>query len=132
MFDLRFRNKSFSVSDKQWLGQLDGVPPDRPDEPDARFQLEKLEFRCLLSGISSIAEFSLPSSPATISAITTGPDGYLWFTDRGGNAIGIINPNTHAVSLFTFQCQCVALWHRRRSGRQSLVHREEHEQDRRD
>ena len=35
------------------------------------------------------------------SGITTGPDGNLWFTDRGGNAIGMINPTTHAISEFT-------------------------------
>jgi hypothetical protein len=53
-----------------------------------QFRLEGLEERCLMSGISSITEFPLSSSPAALSAITTGPDGNVWFTDRGGNAIG--------------------------------------------
>jgi virginiamycin B lyase len=70
----------------------------------ARFRLEGLERRCLLSGISSISEFSLPSgsglSPFS-QGITTGPDGNLWFTERGANAIGTINPTTHAISSFT-------------------------------
>ena len=39
-------------------------------------------------------------SPDTL-AITTGPDGNIWFTERGANAIGMINPTTHAISLFT-------------------------------
>ncbi len=71
----------------------------------SRFRLERLEDRCLLSGISSITEFPLPSGsslPAlSPQAITTGPDGNIWFTDPGANAIGTINPTTHAISLFT-------------------------------
>jgi streptogramin lyase len=71
----------------------------------ARFQFEGLEERCLLSVISAITEFPLPSGsglPASRpQAITTGPDGNIWFTDPGANAIGMINPTTHAISLFT-------------------------------
>ena len=36
-----------------------------------------------------------------LGGITTGPDGNLWFTDPGANAIGMINPTTHAISSFT-------------------------------
>ncbi len=73
------------------------------DRTRARFRLEKLEDRCLLSGVSSITEFSLSSTPAALSGITAGPDGNLWFTDRGASAIGMINPTTHAISLFPVQ-----------------------------
>jgi streptogramin lyase len=67
----------------------------------ARFRLERLEDRCLLSGISGITEFSLPSGSGLFGypgGITTGPDGNLWFTEMGANAIGMINPTTHAIS----------------------------------
>src|SRR5207248_1466247 len=57
--------------------------------------LEPLEPRCLLS---SIAEFSLSSPRSTPVAITTGPDGNLWFIEQGGNQVGTINPTTHAVT----------------------------------
>jgi streptogramin lyase len=71
-----------------------------------RVRLEGLEDRCLLSGISAIAEFPLPSGSlsATVyspEGITAGPDGNLWFTEAGANAIGMINPTTHAISSFT-------------------------------
>ena len=79
-------------------------PPDHRTRAHARFRLEGLEERCLLSGISSITEFPLPSGSslsAVAGGITTGPDGNIWFTDPGANAIGMINPTTHAISLFT-------------------------------
>ncbi len=65
-----------------------------------RFRLEMLEVRCLLSGISSITEFPLPSGSGGVG-ITSGPDGNLWFADAGANKIGMINPTTHAISEFT-------------------------------
>jgi streptogramin lyase len=73
-----------------------------PGRTRARFRLEGLEERCLLSGISSITEFPLPSpqGQGNLTGITVGPDGNLWFTDWGDNSIGMINPNTHAISLF--------------------------------
>jgi len=46
----------------------------------ARFQLEGLEDRCLLS----ITEFPLPSPNNGLASIAAGPDGNLWFTDGGG------------------------------------------------
>ncbi len=69
----------------------------------ARFRLEGLEERCLLSGISAITEFTIPATASSLSGITAGPDGNLWFADRGGNAIGMINPTTHAISLFAIR-----------------------------
>ena len=75
--------------------------PDRrrSDRTRTRFRLEGLEDRCLLSGISGITEFPLPSGSRPRSCgITAGPDGNLWFTDAGANAIGMINPTTHAIS----------------------------------
>jgi streptogramin lyase len=71
------------------------------DRARARFRLEGLEDRCLLTGISSITEFPLSSSAVSLTGITAGPDGNIWFTDRGANAIGEISPTTHAISLFT-------------------------------
>jgi streptogramin lyase len=63
-------------------------------------RLEGLEERCLMSGISGITEFALPSPASSLTGITAGPDGNLWFADRGSNAIGMINPTTRAISLF--------------------------------
>jgi streptogramin lyase len=71
----------------------------RSDRTRARFQLEGLEERWLLS----VTEFSLPA-PHGARAITTGPDGNLWFTDGGffqQGWIGVVNPTTHAMSFFS-------------------------------
>lgn len=70
-----------------------------------QLQLEGLEDRCLLSGISSITEFPLPSGSFSSTmwspeGITTGPDGNIWFTEAGADAIGMINPATDAISSF--------------------------------
>jgi len=73
------------------------------DRTRRQFRLEGLEDRCLLSGISAITEFPLPSGsslPGAVGAITTGPDGNIWFSDPGANSIGTINPSSHAVTLF--------------------------------
>ena len=75
-------------------------PGGRPREPKrAHLRLEALEHRCLLSSISSISEFAVPSVGAGQS-IASGPDGNVWFVEPGANAIGMINPTTHAVSSF--------------------------------
>ena len=68
----------------------------------ARFRLEGLEDRCLLSGISGYTEYPVPSGNSPYQ-ITSGPDGNLWFTEwvSGANKVGMINPTTHAVSEFT-------------------------------
>jgi virginiamycin B lyase len=67
-----------------------------------RFQLEGLEDRCLLSGISGYTEYPIPSgTPAWY--ITKGPAGNLWFTETGtstGARIGMLDPTTHAISEF--------------------------------
>ena len=54
------------------------------DTARRRVRLEPLEERCLLSGISSITEFPLPSGsslPGIVGGITAGPDGDVWFSD---------------------------------------------------
>jgi streptogramin lyase len=53
----------------------------------------------LLSSISSITEFPAGFSPGGIAA---GPDGNLWFTGHAisTSTIGVINPTTHAVTVF--------------------------------
>jgi streptogramin lyase len=40
----------------------------------------------------TITEFSVPTVGSTLSAITAGPDGNLWFTENIGNQIGRITP----------------------------------------
>ena len=55
------------------------------------------------SGASGITEFTIPATAAKpLNGIDSGPRRRPpWFiTDRGDNAIGMINPTTHAVSLF--------------------------------
>src|SRR5438128_12320192 len=66
------------------------------DRTRARFRVEGLEGRCLLS----ITEFPVPTPSATTWSIASGPDGNLWFTERDGNKIGMINPTTHAITEF--------------------------------
>ncbi len=69
----------------------------------ARFQLEGLEDRCLLSGISATTNFPTPTQgtgPNPTWGITTGPDGNLWFTENSFSKIGMINPTTDAISEF--------------------------------
>jgi hypothetical protein len=68
----------------------------------ARFRLERLEDCCWLSDISSITEFTLPSPQSSITGITTGPDGDLWFTDRSANAIGEMNSTIHELNIAIF------------------------------
>jgi streptogramin lyase len=63
------------------------------DRVRAQPRLEGLEARCLLS----ISEFPVGGTPWSIAS---GPDGNLWFTERDGNKVGMINPTTHAVSEF--------------------------------
>jgi streptogramin lyase len=79
-------------------------PARRPSEriwTRPRFRLEGLEDRCLLSGISGITEFAVPGLGSNAQSIASGPDGNVWFTEPGANAIGMINPTTFAVSSFT-------------------------------
>ncbi|MFI5454720.1 MAG: hypothetical protein ACHRXM_04655 [Isosphaerales bacterium] len=66
------------------------------DRTRARFQLEGLEDRCLLS----ITEFPVPTANAGPYEIVAGPDGNLWFTEFGNGYIGMINPTTHAITQF--------------------------------
>ena len=60
-----------------------------------RPQAEFLEGRALLS---SIVEYPLPTSSSVPAAITEGPGGEVWFVTQGSNAIGSIDPVTHAIS----------------------------------
>ena len=91
------------------------APVARRTRDSARFRLEGLEDRCLLSGISGDTEFPVPSGNSTYQ-IASGPDGNLWFTEwqAGRNKIGMINPTTHAVSEFTPQVPIPALTGSRR------------------
>ncbi len=102
-------------------------PDRRPsDRTRARFRLEGLEDRCLLSGISGFNLFTggAGSGPNTWG-IAVGPDGNLWFSEATSSKIGMINPTTDAITVFptptaSFQSP------RDRGGtrRQPLVHRE--------
>jgi streptogramin lyase len=67
----------------------------------ARFRLENLEDRCLLSGISGITEFPAPVTQVSRDGITAGSDGNIWFTEYGADAIGTINLATDTISSFT-------------------------------
>ena len=54
-------------------------------------------------GFPQSPKFRSPVSPGTKRfGITAGPDGNLWFTDATADAIGEINPTTHAISSFPF------------------------------
>jgi hypothetical protein len=55
-----------------------------------------MEDRCLLS----ISEFPVPTPSALPWSIASGSDGNLWFTERDGNKVGMINPTTHAITEF--------------------------------
>jgi streptogramin lyase len=83
-------------------GRTGGRRPDRrpSGRNRAQFRLEGLEDRSLLSVISGITEFPVPSTSPATGGIAVGSDGNLWFTETSNNAIGMINPTTHAVSSF--------------------------------
>jgi virginiamycin B lyase len=74
------------------------TPGDRIRLRNARPQFEGLESRCLLS--VTIKEFAIPTANSLPEAITTGPDGNLWFTESKTDKIGEINPTTHAIAEF--------------------------------
>jgi streptogramin lyase len=79
------------------LSRLGNARPGRhADRLRSRPRLEGLEDRCLLS----ITEFPVPTPNATTWSIASGSDGNLWFTERDGNKVGMINPTTHAISDF--------------------------------
>src|ERR1051325_359357 len=61
-------------------------------------RFEVLEDRCLLA--TALAEFPLLTSGGSPFAITTGPDGNVWYTENQAGKIGMINPTTHAQSEF--------------------------------
>jgi streptogramin lyase len=46
----------------------------------------------------SVAEYPIPSGLPSIGALAVGPDGNIWFTDAGNNAIGRIAPTFAASS----------------------------------
>ena len=62
-----------------------------------RPQAEALESRHLLA--VTINEFPVTPTSSPFE-MTKGPDNNLWFTDRGTDSIGMINPTTHAVTEF--------------------------------
>jgi len=78
----------------------DRRPSDR-SRTRARFRLEGLEDRCLLSGISAVTSFPTPSQGNGDSGITTGPDGNVWFTEPGASKIAMISPATDAITEFS-------------------------------
>lgn len=69
-----------------------------PERTRARFRLEGLEDRCLLS--PTITEFPIPIPGAQPVGITEGPNGNLWFADPVTGSIGMINPTTDAITEF--------------------------------
>ena len=83
-------------------GAMSHLRPYRPTTRNrARFQVEGLEDRCLLSYISGIAEFQGTPDGESPSLIAAGPDGNLWFTIGGAPGhIGNINPSTHTITGF--------------------------------
>lgn len=60
-----------------------------------RLGLEPLEERALLAVVT---EFPIPTSGSQPSNIVAGPDGNLWFTETGANAIGKLDPTTGQVT----------------------------------
>jgi streptogramin lyase len=48
-----------------------------------------------------ITEYATPNPAAGAWNITTGPDGNLWFTEKWGNKVGYIDPNTRAIKEFS-------------------------------
>ncbi len=83
--------------------------PDR-SRTQARFQLEGLEDRCLLSSVPVITEFPLPSGGTGPYQIVAGSDGNLWFSLDGGGYIGRINPATDAITEFALPTANDTAW----------------------
>jgi streptogramin lyase len=83
------------MSPISWLRRLRFTTPltaaPRRPRRAAELALETLESRCLLA--VGFTEFTAGLPAQTLpGGITTGPDGNLWFTDLGTNAIGRITP----------------------------------------
>jgi streptogramin lyase len=66
--------------------------------------LEQLERRALLTKITEFAT----GSGGLPAAITTGADGSLWFALLNGDAVGRINPKTHAINTFSSGLPAIA------------------------
>ena len=51
---------------------------------------------------ATISEFPTKTAAAAPNAISTGPDGTLWFTEQANavSSVGLIDPTTHAISEF--------------------------------
>ena len=64
-----------------------------------RPQVELIEDRCLLSGISGYTTYPVPSGNAAFY-LTTGSDGNVWFTEGNASKVAMMNAKTHAVSEF--------------------------------
>jgi streptogramin lyase len=62
--------------------------------------LEALESRRLLTTIPVVTVFPTSIANSNTQRIVRGFDGNMWFTDPGANAVGFINPTTHAVEEF--------------------------------
>ena len=67
----------------RWLIGSRATPVGRQQRKRPR--LEPLESRCLLTTIS---DFSVPTSKSFPAEITTGPNGNLWFTENVSGTIG--------------------------------------------
>jgi streptogramin lyase len=52
--------------------------------------VQPLEDRCLLSNV--LTQFALPDAVSSVSALTAGPDGNLWFTETWARKIGRMTP----------------------------------------
>ncbi|MDR3639473.1 MAG: hypothetical protein P4L84_37075 [Isosphaeraceae bacterium] len=69
----------------------------------AHLHFDVLETRCLLA--LTLSEFPIPAPEYSVTGITAGPDGKIWFTETNWNLfvgkIGVIDPSTHAISEFS-------------------------------
>src|SRR5262245_29087889 len=77
----------------RWIREL-RFPPKRkgkrakprPYQPE----IERLENRCVLTALTGITEYTVPTSSSSPWMLTLGPDNNVWFTENNGNQIAKI------------------------------------------
>jgi streptogramin lyase len=80
------------ASGNLWFTETDGACAADPNNPDAPPGTCGAIGEMTSSG-SVLGEYPLPNQASSPSGITIGPDGAIWFTESGNDAIGRLDPS---------------------------------------